>query len=60
MVRVGVHISIAGGIDKAVDRVDEKGCDVFQIFTRSPRGWKFKDLSDEEAASSIKSLRNLA
>jgi deoxyribonuclease-4 len=50
MVRVGVHISIAGGIDKAVDRAAEKGCDVFQIFTRSPRGWKFKDLSDEEAA----------
>jgi deoxyribonuclease IV len=49
MVSIGVHVSIAGGIAKAVDRAAEKGCDVFQIFTRSPRGWKFKDLSDEDA-----------
>ena len=49
MVRAGVHVSIAGGIDKAVDRAAEKGCDVFQIFSRSPRGWRFKELSTEEA-----------
>ena len=51
MVRVGVHVSIAGGIAKAVDRAAEKGCDVFQIFSRSPRGWRFNDLSAEEAKS---------
>lgn len=49
MVRVGVHVSIAGGIEKAVDRASEKGCDVFQIFSRSPRGWRFNDLSSEDA-----------
>ena len=51
MVRVGVHVSIAGGIASAVDRAAEKGCDVFQIFSRNPRGWRFKDLSPEEADS---------
>jgi deoxyribonuclease-4 len=51
MVRVGVHVSIAGGIANAVDRAAEKGCDVFQIFSRSPRGWRFKDLSPEESKS---------
>ena len=49
MVKVGVHVSIAGSIDKAVDRAVEKGCDTFQIFSRNPRGWRFKELSDEVA-----------
>lgn len=48
MVRMGVHVSIAGGIDKAVDRAKERGCDVFQIFSRNPRGWRSKDLSCDE------------
>ncbi|MEA2076344.1 MAG: deoxyribonuclease IV [Euryarchaeota archaeon] len=49
MVRVGVHVSIAGSIDKAVDRAIEKGCDTFQIFTRNPRGWKIKELTETAA-----------
>jgi len=46
--QIGVHVSIAGSLDLAFDRAAEKGCDIFQIFTRNPRGWKFKDLSDEK------------
>jgi deoxyribonuclease IV len=49
MVRIGVHVSIAGGLDRAVDRAVERCCDVFQIFSRSPRGWRAKDISPEEA-----------
>jgi deoxyribonuclease IV len=49
MVRVGVHVSIAGGFSSAVDRAAERGCDVFQIFSRNPRGWRIKDLSTEDA-----------
>jgi deoxyribonuclease-4 len=45
-VRVGVHVSIAGSLDLAVDRAKDAGCDVFQQFTRNPRGWGFKPLSD--------------
>ncbi|MDM7911734.1 MAG: deoxyribonuclease IV [Methanotrichaceae archaeon] len=48
MVRMGVHVSIAGGLDRAVDRAVERGCDVFQIFSRNPRGWRSKDLSCDE------------
>jgi deoxyribonuclease-4 len=44
MVKVGVHVSIAGSIDRAVDRAVARGCDTFQIFSRNPRGWKFKGL----------------
>lgn len=47
-VRCGVHVSIAGSIDQAVDRAKEKHCDTFQIFTRNPRGWKFKKLIPDE------------
>jgi len=58
MVQVGVHVSIAGGIANAVDRASEKGCDVFQIFSRNPRGWKIKDLSPEDAGSFVVKLES--
>ncbi|MDP2796933.1 MAG: deoxyribonuclease IV [Methanoregula sp.] len=48
MVRVGVHVSIAGSLDLAVDRAKDAGCDVFQQFSRNPRGWAYKPLSDED------------
>lgn len=57
MVQVGVHVSIAGGIAKAVDRAAEKECNVFQIFSRSPRGWRFNDLSVEETKAFIAKLK---
>lgn len=47
--KVGVHVSVAGSIDQAVDRAVERRCNTFQIFTRNPRGWKFKDLVKEQA-----------
>jgi deoxyribonuclease-4 len=50
MVRVGVHVSIAGSIVKAVERAKDAGCDTFQIFSRNPRGWKFKPLEPDLAA----------
>jgi len=48
LVRVGLHVSISGTIDQAVDRARELRCDTFQIFTRNPRGWKYKKLRREE------------
>ena len=50
MVRAGLHVSIAGTIDQSVDRARELGCDTFQIFTRNPRGWKYKKLGAEEVS----------
>jgi len=49
MVRLGVHISIAGGLDKAIDRAKAKECDLFQIFSCNPRGWRSKPLLEEDA-----------
>ncbi|HWQ19743.1 MAG TPA: deoxyribonuclease IV [Methanotrichaceae archaeon] len=57
MVRIGMHVSIAGSIDKAVDRAKEKGCDTFQIFSRNPRGWSSKVLSEDEIGSFVSKLK---
>jgi deoxyribonuclease-4 len=44
--QVGLHVSIAGSIDKSVDNATAMGCSAFQIFTRNPRGWAAKSLSN--------------
>lgn len=49
MVNVGVHVSIAGSVALAVERARDIGCDTFQIFSRNPRGWASKELSEEDA-----------
>lgn len=41
----GVHVSITGGIDKAVERALALECDTFQIFTRSSRRWAAKEIN---------------
>jgi len=46
--KLGCHVSIAGSVDKAVDRAHEIGCDTFQVFTRSPRMWKYREFKSEE------------
>lgn len=51
MVKVGVHVSIAGSLDQAVDRAQGKGCDLFQMFSRNPRGWVYKPLTDAECTA---------
>jgi deoxyribonuclease-4 len=44
----GAHVSAAGGISKAIDRVEEIGGDAVQVFTQSPRMWKPTAHSPEE------------
>jgi len=46
--RIGAHISSAGGISKAVARGAEIGCEIIQIFGSSPQGWAFKPIPREE------------
>lgn len=45
--RLGVHVSIAGGLDKALERATALGCTTMQIFSRSPRGGAAPMLSQE-------------
>jgi len=47
-VRVGFHVSIAGGISNSVDNAKKIGCTAFQIFSRNPRGWAAKPLAPDD------------
>jgi deoxyribonuclease-4 len=49
--QVGLHVSIAGSIDRSVDNAEAMGCSAFQIFTRNPRGWAAKPLSGKDITS---------
>jgi deoxyribonuclease-4 len=46
--RLGAHMSISGGVDKAVGRGQEVGCEAMQIFTKNSNQWKDKPLSPAE------------
>src|ERR1700753_4432332 len=37
---IGAHVSTAGGLEKAVERGQERGCEAIQIFNQSPRMWR--------------------
>jgi deoxyribonuclease-4 len=37
---VGAHVSTAGGLDKAIERGTELGCESIQVFNQSPRMWR--------------------
>lgn len=41
--KVGGHVSIAGGFDKSIDRACELGANILQTFASSPRSLKTKD-----------------
>ena len=47
----GAHVSAAGGIDTAIDRIAAIGGDCVQVFTQSPRMWRPTNHSDEAIAA---------
>ncbi len=46
--RLGAHISVAGGLYNAFQRGDETGCDSIMIFTKSNRQWAAKELTETD------------
>ena len=56
--QIGCHVSISGSIDKAIDNAIERECSAFQIFTRNPRGWNAKDLSNEDISNFKSKLKS--
>jgi len=48
MRRLGVHTSIAGGLSLSLERAHALGCNTMQIFSHNPRGWKLKEIIEEE------------
>jgi deoxyribonuclease-4 len=47
--KIGCHVSGAGGLENAPARAKELGCEAFQMFTRSPQGGKAAPISEETA-----------
>ena len=50
MPRLGAHLSIAGGLPRAVDRARASRCEALQIFTKSAGQWRARELPLEEIA----------
>jgi deoxyribonuclease-4 len=48
MLKLGAHMSMAGGFDKAVERAREVDSDALQIFTKNQNQWKARDIKGEE------------
>jgi len=49
--KIGAHVSTAGGISNAVGRAKEIGCEAIQIFGSSPQTWAFKPAPGEQIES---------
>ena len=47
---LGAHMSIAGGLPRAVDRAEASRCEALQIFTKSTGQWRARVLPPEEIA----------
>lgn len=47
---IGVHVSIAGGIQNAPQRAKDENCETFQCFTRSPQGGPAPELTPDLVA----------
>ena len=54
--RIGAHVSMAGGVTKAVEREAEVGGNCGQIFAGSPRGWAVNEY-DEDDGEAFRSAR---
>lgn len=46
--RIGFHAPIAGGLQNALLKAQSLGADTVQMFSRNPRGWAARPLTDEE------------
>ena len=57
MVKLGAHMSIAGGYYKAVDTAAELGMDVVQLFTKNNNQWNAKEITQAEVSQFAKSLK---
>jgi deoxyribonuclease-4 len=46
--RIGAHMSVAGGLPKAVERAVVHGCEALQIFAKNANQWRGRPLDDDE------------
>jgi len=56
--KIGCHVSIAGGIDNSVIRAEKLGCNTMQIFSKNAATWQEKILGKEEVKRFKRNLKN--
>ena len=52
-----MHLSIAGGLPKSLDRAQVLGCQALQIFLQNPRGWRWRPVSRHEIDNFLEKRR---
>ena len=55
---IGLHVSISGGLLKAVERGESQGCEAIQIFTKNQLQWKAPPVSPSQGIGFLKALRD--
>jgi len=50
IMRIGLHVSIAGKIYESLERAKALGCNSMQIFSRNPRTWQSAKLDSSDVA----------
>jgi deoxyribonuclease-4 len=55
--KIGCHVSIAGGVEKSVHRAKKLGINTMQIFSKNSRTWQEKRYSKSEISNFQKALR---
>jgi len=48
IMRIGAHMSVAGGVPKAVERAVLHGCEALQIFAKNANQWRGKTLDPDD------------
>jgi len=56
--KIGCHVSIAGGIDNSIIRAEKLGCNTMQIFSKNAATWREKILDEEEVKRFKRNLKN--
>jgi len=54
---IGAHVSVSGGLWRSIEKGEEIGAEVLQIFGASPRAWQVKLPKDEEVQKFLEVLR---
>ena len=49
--KLGAHMSIGGGLPRAIDRAAATGCESLQIFTKSSNQWRARAIPEAEVAA---------
>ena len=56
--KIGFHISIAGGFKNVVKKARARSCNTIQLFSRNPRAWKSRSLDEDDIKAYHKAMKN--